>query len=286
MLIRILEQFYICKKALLLFEMKPFRFLFILQPTFAVFVLSLVVGCTKYEPNTDGEPYTPPEVVYPNYSFSRIDGNGLMMTKRNFSYYNDPFTGIIETTTKEASASFKSSPFDSFYSNAGSVSCQGKNLFLQSNQSYLLDKSAGTTLSYNDTLGTSWDVSSNGTSGIAAFAYTTNSPMPFYRGVSNHSIPITISKSIGVKISLGANIVGADSVFVSITSGAKTIQKTVWGLDLECEFTKTELLALPATSGETALLQIAAIKFDVSLQGGKKMYFANQSAYTKRVRVN
>lgn len=241
------------------------------------------VSCKKNSANTDDEPYVPPTVTAPVYSFSRYDGNGLLKIQRTYAYYVDPINGLVETISKEAKASFKNSVFDSLYSNAGVVSCQNKTLSLLSNQTYLLDGSGASNITFKDTVGVTWNVAGNTLTGIPAFFYT-SFPMPQYKGVANNSMPTTIRRTVGLTLSLGANIVGADSVFVSITSGSKTIKKMVGGFENDCVFSPTELTILPASDGG-ALLQVSPIGYDISLQGGKKMYFANQSAYTKLVTV-
>jgi hypothetical protein len=254
--------------------------------TFCALSLTLFwAGCDKNEPNTDDEPFVPPTVTAPSYSFSRYDANGLLMVQRTFAYYEDPFNGLIETITKEAKASFKNSPFNLTFSNAGNVVCQSKLLNLQGNASYLLNGTAGAGLTFQDTTGVRWEVAGNATTGIPMFVYTTSFPMPIYKGIGNNSIPSTISRSTGTKIPLGANVEGADSIFVTITSGTKSVKKTVGSMSTKCEFSNTELSGLPASKGITALIQVAPIKYDISLSGGMKMYFANQSSYTKYIEV-
>jgi hypothetical protein len=245
----------------------------------------LLSACNKDPVNTDADSFVPPNVISPPYSFSRYDANGLLLVRRTFAYYVDPLTGLVETITKEATANFKNSPFDNFYSNAGSVSCQGKGLGLQANQSYLLSGSAANVINFIDTLGPRWEVGGNTATGITGFIYSTSHPLPVYKGVANNSIPSNISRANGTNIPLGANVEGADSIYVSITSGQKTLKKTVGGLSSKCEFSNTELSSLPASQGASALLQVSPVKFDISLQGGLKMYFANQSVYTKFIEL-
>lgn len=247
-------------------------------------VFMFASSCKKNSANTDDEVYVPPSVTGPSYSFSRYDGNGLLKIQRTLAYYVDPFKGRVETVSKEAKASFKNSPFDSLYSNAGVVTCQGKALSLQSNQSYLLDGSAAGNISVSSTQGVSWNVVGNTVTGIPAVLYVTGKSMPVYKGVENNSIPTNIRRAAGLTLSLGANIVGADSIFLSITSGSKTIKKMIGGFENECIFSPAELSVLPSADG-AALLQVSPIAYELSVQGGKKMYFANQSCYTNLVSV-
>ncbi|HRH64244.1 MAG TPA: hypothetical protein PLI68_13050 [Bacteroidia bacterium] len=248
-------------------------------------VALLFTACKKDDANTDDVPVTPPEITPPAYSFSRFDGNGLLMSKKVSVFYNDPLNGIIETVSKEALASFKYSVFDTFYSDAGAVTCQGKGLSSQPNKSYLLSGTAANSLAFPDSF-IIWNVAGNNLTGIADFIYSTGDGMPEYKGVYNNSIPSDISKANGVKIPLGANLVGADSVFISITSGAKSVHKTIGGKESYREFSNTELSPLPASADKSALLQVAPIKFDVTLAGGQKMYFANQNSYSKYITIH
>ena len=243
------------------------------------------VACKKKEPNTDAEPFVPPDVKAPAYSFSRYDANGLLKIQKTFSYYNDPLNGLIKTISIDAKAAFKTSFFDTTYNNAGNVSCQGRSLAIISNQSYVLEGNAAASIGFNDTTGVTWNISGNTSTGIPTFIYLTSYRMPEYKGISNNSIPSNIRRSTGFVIPLGANVVGADSIFVSITVGEKSVMKTLGGFVTNCEFANTELSILSATNGASGLLQVSAIKFDGAVQGGKKMYFANQSTYTKLVEV-
>jgi hypothetical protein len=248
----------------------------------SITLLLAFVSCKKEKVNTDADPASPPDVTGPSFSFSRYDANGLLKVKRTFAYWDDPIKGLVETTSKEATAHFKTFPFDSANADAGTVACQTIALAKQSGFNYSSD---GNGIGFNDTLGTIWGVTGNNLTGIPAFSFVTLKPMPYYYGVGNNSIPSTISRSTGTKIPLGANLKNADSVFVSLTVDKKSITKMVGGSVPYCEFTNTELSVLLASAGKTALLQVTPINFDVSLQGAKKMYFANQSVYTKFVEV-
>ncbi|MBK9798931.1 MAG: hypothetical protein IPP56_04100 [Bacteroidetes bacterium] len=256
-----------------------FRYLF-----YFIGLALLFTTCKKETVNTDNEPFTPPEITPPAYSFSRFDANGLLMSKKISVSYYDPLNGLIETVSKEAEARFKYSAFDTFYSDAGAVTCQGKGLSLQNNKTYLLSGTSANTLAFPDSF-VIWNVAGNNVTGIANFILSTSDGMPEYKGVYNNSIPSDISRANGVKIPLGANIVGADSVFITLTSGTKSISKTVGGKESYCEFSNTELNSLPASAVKSALLQIAPVKFDVTLAGGQKMYFANQNSYSKYITI-
>ena len=249
-------------------------------------LLLLIAGCKKNEATSDDEPFVPPNVTTPPYSFSRYDANGLLKIQRIYAYYNDPLTGLVETISKQAQATFKVSAFDTEYCFAGSVSCQGKSLSYQSNRSYLVDGSSAASINFGDTIGVSWNISGNVPTDMPTFIYLTSEPMPVFKGISNNSIPGNVTRALGTKIYLGANVSGADSVFISISVGEKSITKTVGGSVSFCEFSNTELSVLPASSGESGMIQVSPLKFDVTVQGGKKMYFANQSTYTKLVKVN
>ena len=242
-------------------------------------------ACKKKDVNTDAAPASPPDVTAPAYSFSRFDANGLLKVKLSFAYWDNPLTGLQETISKEASAYFKISPFDSLFADAGAVSCVNSFLTKQSNLGYVANGSGANGISFNDTIGTDWNVAGLPATSMPAFLFRTAKPMPKYYGVGNNSIPSTISRSTGVTIPLGANLSNADSVFVSLTVGQKFIRKTIGGLSPSCDFSNTELSVLSSSGGTNALLQIVPVNYDVSLQSGKKMYFANETAYSKFVEV-
>ena len=245
----------------------------------------LFASCKKNEANTDAEPTSPPEVIAPSYSFSRFDANGLFKVQRTYAYWNDPLNGLTENLTKEATASFKLSPFDTAWVSVGILSCQLRQLVLQSNNTYLLNGGAASALGFSDTLGVNWDATGNPALAIPAFGTNTSRPMPIYAGVGNNSMPSTITRTLGFQIPLGANVGNADSIFISLTVGQKSVVKTIGGQASYGEFSITELSGLPASSGKSALLQVSPINFDVSLAGSKKVYYANQSSYTNFVEV-
>lgn len=230
-------------------------------------------------------PSNPPDVIAPAYIFFRNDGNGLFKVQRSFAYWQDPINGLIETQSIEATASFKLSTSDLFFVDPGSISCQQRNLSLQSNSAYLLNGNAVSTLNFGDTSGVNWYLAGNASIGITPLGFTTAKPMPVYVGVANNSIPGTIARSKGFQLPLGANLKYADSVFISITVGQKSIVKTSNALLSYCAFSNSELGTLPPSNGATALLQVSPINFDATIASGKKLYFANQSSYSKFIEV-
>jgi len=242
-------------------------------------------SCKKNEANSDSEPQTPPDVTAPSYIFSRFDANGLFKLQRTLNYWNDPLQGPTETISNEAIASFKLTPFDSANIDIGDVSCQYKYLSYQTNGFYLVNGNAASTMIFNDTLGVFWSSLGNPSFGVPGINYTTSKPMPAYLGVANNSMPNSLSRNLGFQIPLGANLKNADSVFVSVTVGQKSVKKTIGASTSFCSFSNSELGSLSASNGKSALLQVAPINYDVTLAGARKIYLANITAYTKFVEV-
>jgi hypothetical protein len=167
----------------------------------------------------------------------------------------------------------------------GTVSCQARNLTILSNSTYSLSGSAAASINFLDTLGTIWKFSGNTATGVAPYTDTTIKPLPAYLGVSNNSIPGSITRSLGFQIPLGANVINADSVFISITVGEKSIIKLTDANISYCSFSNTELNSLPASLGTTALLQVAPFNYNISYAGAKKIYLVNTSSYAKFMEV-
>lgn len=242
-------------------------------------------ACKKNEANTDSEPVSPPDVTAPSYIFSRFDANGLLKVQRSFAYWNDPLNGITVTSSAEATASFKLSPFDSAFADMGALYCQFRNVPKQANDSYLLNGNAAATMNFQDTIGVDWNAAGNPSIGLVAFTFVTDKPMPIYYGITNNSIPTDITRSLGFQIPLGANLKDADSVFISLTVGQKSVKKTIGGLSSYCAFSNTELSSLGASDGVSGLIQVSPLNFDAIAVGVNKIYAANQSIYTRFVTV-
>lgn len=259
---------------------KTIRFFFLIAATFLI-----VSSCKKDEANTDSEPVSPPDVTAPSYSFSRFDANGLLKVQRTFAYWHDPLNGVSVTYSAEAASSFKLSPFDSAFVDMGALYCQFKNVPKQVNNGYLLNGNAATAMSFGDTVGVDWNAAGNAVIGLVAFTFVTDKPMPVYYGITNNSIPTDITRSLGFQIPLGANLLYADSVFISLTVGQKSVKKTLGGLASSCAFSNTELSSLGASEGMSGLIQVTPLNFDAIAVGSKKVYAANQSNYTRFVTV-
>lgn len=235
--------------------------------------------------NTDDEPQAPPDVVAPTYTISRADGCGNFKLQRNLNYWEDSQNQLVEDLSNEATASFKLTAADSVSIDIGVVACQYKILNFLSNKTYAIDGTAASGMNFVDTTGVFWTIEGNVSLGVPALSYTTQKPMPVYYGVTNFSIPATITRSAGFQIPLGANIKHADSIFVSLTVGEKSVSKIIGGFASKCVFTNTELSTLVASNGKKAKLQVLPINYDLTTVGGRKTYITNQASYTKIVEV-
>jgi len=225
----------------------------------------LFTGCNK-------EDETPENTNNNNTvnTFSYDDAFGVLVAVKSVSYTSvGGFDVPVEVNS--GSAFFPTDAGAQTFTDAGTVSLEGKNLKRQSNNIYMYDDYLNPLTLSNIT----WNVSGNGS--IPAFSKTVSRPLPTFSGYS--SLPVTVSKASGVSISLGSAVYAADSIIVMITSSNEAVLKSVAGGAGSVTFSSTDLSKL-ATSN-VGSISISPYNLSDETIGGKKYYFVNESSYVK-----
>lgn len=247
--------------------MKKHNRLFLL----AAFAISAVISsCTKDKEEEIVPTQEPTPTASTNFSFS--DGHGVLAAVKSVSYttvagYSVP----VETNT--AVAVFSATPGGSVFADAGTVHLNGNELSKQSNNSYVYQNFTSP-FTFNQI---AWAVA--GSSAVPSISYTHNKPMPSFSGYS--ALPATITRSSGLTVSLGSAVSGADSIYVIVTgnSGSQYLLKRFGGTASQAVFSASELSGL--TAGNTGLLQVVPWNYTAVDFSGKKLYFVNETAYSK-----
>ena len=237
----------------------------------AAFAISTVISsCTKDK--VEEPVQTPDTAPTANTNFSFSDGHGVLAAVKSVSYttvagYSVP----VETNT--AVAVFSANPGSSAYADAGAVQLNGRELTKQTNNSYVYQDFTNP-ITFNQV---AWTVA--GTSAVPSINYTHSKPLPSFSGYS--ALPAAVTRSNGLTVSLGSAVSGADSVYVILTgnSGSQYLLKRLGGSASQAVFTAAELSGLNA--GNTGLLQVVPWNYTTVDFSGKKVYFVNETAYSK-----
>jgi hypothetical protein len=204
-------------------------------------------------------------------SVSFGDSYGTLAAVRSVSYTTiGGMTIPVETNT--AVAAFPSGAGSSTYSDAGTVTLNSKTLTKQANNSYVYQN-----LTDPLTLGSvNWSVTGSGS--VPAITYSYTRPIPDYSGYN--SLPSSITRSAGLTVSLGSSVSGADSVYVIVSGGSGNayLLKRLAGNASQAVFTASDLNSLGTGTG---MIQVAPWNYTSQEFGGKKIYFVNESAYSK-----
>ena len=256
----------------------------ILSAALLIFSASLFTSCKKKAEETEIPLATTASA--PSYNFTNASASGAFVGVKTVTYQTLPVVGLLPIEINTAVGGFFTTAGATSYVNGGAVTCESKSLTVQTNGAYLFSPSATETIDFSG--GTDWTIAGNSGNSIPAFNYSTGSSIPTYSGIVNSSIPTTVTRASGLTIALGsANVSGSpDSIFVTVSSGAGSVQKLVAGNASNCVFSAAELASLDASSGETGLLQVAPLKYYSTTQSGKKYYFIDEAAYSKFVTVN
>lgn len=228
----------------------------------------ILTGCDKAE---ELVPDTTPDNTSSTPTIQISDGYGVLAAVRSVSYTTVAgITVPIEVNT--AVAGFNISAGSSSYTDAGIVTLNGKSLTKSENNAYSYQNLTDP-LSFSSV---NWNVA--GSANVPSFSYSDDRPMPDYSGYS--SLPVTVTRSAGVTITLGSAISNSDSVYVILTDyDDHTILKRVSASATECTFSANELSSFTAGQG---MVQVAPWSYKSEDFGGKKYYFVLESAYTKQ----
>ncbi|MBK6344677.1 MAG: hypothetical protein IPF68_01880 [Bacteroidales bacterium] len=203
-------------------------------------------------------------------TFSYDDAFGILVAVKSVSYTT--VGGFeIPVEVNSGSAFFPTDAGAETFTDAGTVSLEGKNLKKQSNNIYVYEDYLNP-LTLSDI---TWNVTGNGS--IPAFNKSVSRPLPTFSGYS--ALPGNISKAAGVSISLGSAVYAADSVIVMITSSNDAVLKSVAGGTGSVTFSSSELSKLAASNAGS--ISVSPYNLTTETISGKKYYFVNESSYLK-----
>lgn len=237
-----------------------------------VAMFALLTGCKKDE-STDT---TQPTPLSPTETFNYSDAWGLLAGVKTVTSINSPI-GPIETTIGTAVAAFNTTEGGSSYHEAGTITCNGKTLTIQSNNSYVFQPSQTDVegIDFSNSIA-AWNGSGSGN--VPAFSATL-AAFPTTPSITNSS-DVTLSSGHTVTFS---SVNNADSILVVLASGNNYAQKRVGGNATSATFSASELSGLSAS--QYGMVQVTPYwwepRFDIIL--GKKVYMVNQVTVTKIV---
>lgn len=232
-----------------------------------------ISGCKKSStiPDTNTNTTIPPG---PSYHFS--DASGILVGLKTITFITaGGFTFPSELDTPLAV--FPVSAGASTYQDAGTVTFNSKTLVKQSNNSYLYSDIANP-VTYDVV---HWIVS--GSSGVPAIDYTEDKPIPAFANQS--TLPLVITRSAGLNITLGSAITNADSVYIDVISASNSISvlKRVGGNAASVSFSASDLSVLGSGSG---YLEVIPWGYKIEDISSKQYYFILESAYTVTITIN
>lgn len=157
----------------------------------------------------------------------------------------------------------------------GTVGVNSNNLDMSANNTYTSIATTGTPvidLGFDDSSNNSWVIS--GSANLPAFNFTTTRAMPSNIKFSSEVENVTIANSFTISIDAAAT--NSDSLLYVLSAGNKTVQKTVVSSVTSVSFSPAEMVGLSGTG----VAQVVAYNYDVTVQGGKNVYFVNEVAIT------
>lgn len=252
--------------------------------------IALIVGfssCKKEEAKpTTPTTTTPTNTAGPNPQTPMPSGGNIsgVLISLKMKYTTQP-TGApmpVDVNSEMGVAVFYNSPGSATISDAGIVSVNSVNLEKQTNKSYLKMAYIGGTPSDLDFDNTSkWNVA--GSSDVPAFSHDHNTAFPEYSG----DVPSTITKANGISLSFtSSTLSGADSVYVVIAAGDKSIVKSYGAKAGSVTIPASDLQSLPAISDNSAVFEICPFSYDEAVKNGKTYFFIKELAIVRAVNIN
>lgn len=241
--------------------MKATIFNSFLAITLSGFVLT---SCTKE--NTTDDTTTSTVKTTPSFS----NAIGVMVALKTTTYVSA--IGMeIPTEVNSAVAAFYDTPGAQQFVDAGTVTLNTLSLKKYDNNSYIYDNLLSP-ISLNQI---KWAVSGKGT--IPAINKTVSRSMPDYTGYS--TLPVSVTKANGLTINLAGKLSSADSVYVFLVDlKSKYVMKRAGGNAASIVFSASDLAVLQSGNG---MIMMAPFNYSLEDYSSKKVYFVNESVYTK-----
>lgn len=169
------------------------------------------------------------------------------------------------------------------FEDVGTVDLDGEVLEMQTNNSYVYTFDGNVGATPGETYGLDLDVpytwNVTGGSGYTAFDQTINMGFPNISSIT--SATGNISSSSSYTLSVGS-ISSADSVFYQIAGADGSVYAVTDGDVTSHTFTAAEVASVG--SGD-AVIQVAAIRYQTEVKGGKDIWFLNETVVSDFVKV-
>lgn len=235
----------------------------------AVAVLFASVSMTSC---TTEEPDEPDNTATENPTPTIEEGYGTLTAVKSVTYQDVPVVGQVEIPLNIAAAAFFDGTDYTTFQAAGSLTCEGEALTMNSNNSYTLTPGQDNPSGMDIDGSINWTVSGNGD--IPAFDHTVGIAFPTVGAISSAA---TVTKADGYTLSVN-NLSGADSVIFMVNG----VLFTEPGNPTSRTFTSAELTDAGSGPG---VVQVAAYKIETADYSGKTFYFVNEKVETLSVTI-
>ena len=232
------------------------------------------VSCDKDEEETAPATPAPTAPTTPdNPTVAFTDGNGTLTGVNSRTFQNIPGLGSVAIDFGLAVAVFYDDPSTGTFLEAGTVMCEGEDLKMQTNNSYVytpgIANQEGIDFSSGDV---TWNIEGMGT--VPQIDYTTYIGFPSVGHIASDK---ELSRTADYTLE-AASISNADSVIFMLGG----IYHIVAGFNSSYTFTKAELSTLVAGAN---FMQITAYRWDATVSNGKTYYFVNETVVTEPVTI-
>lgn len=262
------NSFILYFKNLIVMKKERFKPLMLL---FGLFIsCGLIFSACKKDDEDEPEEEQQEETSEAGPVYPRPEGADGVLVAIETNTFTSQFGLQIATPFGTAVAVF---PVGSSFVDAGAVKVNNKALTKQDNNAYVYMPSL-TDASGIDFSTVDWEVA--GTSSVPAISHSVTVDFPKVSPISGD--PSTVDVSAGFTLETENAITGADSVIFSVL-GSKTLMVTKAGTMYSHTFSASELNGLSGTG----YVQITAYSSETSNEGGKMIYYINESVVTNMV---
>lgn len=232
----------------------------------ALTMLSIMLVFTSCTKEDDGNTPNTKSTTTPTF----VDGTGALVALKTVTYVSASGF-VIPTEVNTGVAVFSDTPGSQVLADAGTVTLNGASLKKYDNNSYIYEN----LLSPIALDGIQWEVSGKGS--IPAISKKVTRGMPDYSGYDN--LPTTITKTSGLTVSLSGKVSNADSVYVVLMDmNSKYLLKRAAGNSASVTISAGEL---DGFKNGMAYLQVVPWNYTTETISGKKLYFVNETVYSK-----
>ncbi len=229
---------------------------------------TLSTGCSKDDDKTGGS--SPSATTIPPID----DADGVMVAIKTVSFVTQ--SGFeFETYINTAVAAFGNFSTEQLV-DVGTVDLDANVLNKVDNNAYIFQPSASNPTGL--TFGNSFDWNVTGGSGFGAFSHTVNFDFPSIGKITSATGDISSASAYTLSVQ---SVADADSVIFQIAgSNGDNVLVTKVGNTTSHTFTAADVASVGKGTG---IVQVAAYTYDSSVEGGKTIYYVNESVVTEFV---